>query len=46
MIAQICEYARRGCEQRRVETTTRKATHLDAYGASIEVHAWQALSAS
>jgi hypothetical protein len=36
MMAQIGEHARRGRKQRCIETATRKATHLDAHGPSIE----------
>jgi hypothetical protein len=36
MMAQIREHARRGCEQRRIQTAIREATYLDAYRASIE----------
>ena len=36
MIAQKGEHARGSCKQRRLETTTREATHLDSNGAPIE----------
>lgn len=36
MIAQRGEHASGSCKQRRIKTTTRKATHLDADGAPIE----------
>ena len=36
MMAEIGEHARRGREQRRIETPARETTHLDAHGASIE----------
>jgi hypothetical protein len=36
MIAQKGEHPRASCKQRRIKTTTREATHLDANGAPIE----------
>jgi hypothetical protein len=36
MIAQKGEHTRGSCKQRRLKTTTREATHLDANGAAIE----------
>src|ERR1700679_1843454 len=36
MVAQKGEHMRASCKQRRVKTTTREVTHLDANGAPIE----------